>query len=310
MRPPTIATPTFSGAYLDRGGGRRTDERWVAERHEEPATRAVAAAEGRALVVEDGQDRLALARFALGSMSAGRGPGPVLLGLEDGRAVFGIDLEALEGQEVEQLAPGAQVVGLREAGARLSPVDAGLAAYAATLLAWHRRNPRCSWCGARTEMGEAGHVRCCPSCNAIHHPRTDPVAIMLVLDGDRVLLGRQPSWPEGFYSALAGFVEPGESVEEAVVREVREESGVEVRDPRYVSSQPWPFPGSLMLGFVATYRGGEAAVGDDELDDVRWFTREEVAAAAAGEVGAVLRLPPPVAIARRLLSGWLGEHDG
>jgi NAD+ diphosphatase len=158
-------------------------------------------------------------------------------------------------------------------------------------------------------MGEAGHVRLCPACGAQHHPRTDPVVIMLVVDGDRVLLGRQPSWPPGRYSALAGFVEAGESLEEAVAREVLEESGVSVREPHYVASQPWPFPASLMLGFVAAYGGGEAAVRDAELEDVRWFTRDELAAAARDCAG-TLQLPPPLAIARRLIDGWLAREIG
>ena len=138
---------------------------------------------------------------------------------------------------------------------------------------------------------------------------------MLVLDGERVLLGRQASWPAGRYSALAGFVETAESLEEAVAREVLEEAGVEVRDPRYVSSQPWPFPSSLMLGFTAEYAGGEPAARDGELEDVRWFTRDEVVAAAALDASSSvgrrhratrgLLLPPPVAIARRLVDGWL-----
>jgi NAD+ diphosphatase len=146
-------------------------------------------------------------------------------------------------------------------------------------------------------------VRACPRCGALHHPRTDPVVIMLVEDGDRVLMGRQAAWPEGRYSALAGFVEPGESLEEAVAREVREESGVEIEQPSYSSSQPWPFPASLMLGFHATYAGGEPHTLDSELEDVRWFTREEVELAARGESG--FHLPPPIAIARRLIDEWL-----
>jgi NAD+ diphosphatase len=126
---------------------------------------------------------------------------------------------------------------------------------------------------------------------------------MLVLRGDEVLLGRQPTWPPGRYSALAGFVEPGESLEEAVAREVREEANVEVGPPRYVSSQPWPFPASLMLGFVAPWVSGEPRIGDEELEDVRWFSRAEVEDAVAGRGS--LRLPPPLAIARRLVDGWL-----
>ena len=170
-----------------------------------------------------------------------------------------------------------------------------LAAYAAGVLNWHRSHPHCARCGARTEMAEAGFLRTCPSCGAQHHPRTDPVVIMLVLDGDRVLLGRQPSWPAGRYSALAGFVEPGESLEEAVAREVHEEAGVQVRGVRYVASQPWPFPSSLMLGFFADYAGGDPHVRDAELEDVRWFTREELADTV---------LPPPLAIARTLIDTW------
>jgi NAD+ diphosphatase len=145
-------------------------------------------------------------------------------------------------------------------------------------------------------VAEAGFVRACPNCGAQHHPRTDPVVIMLVLDGDRVLLGRQPSWPAGRYSALAGFVEPGESLEEAVAREVREEAGVEIANARYIASQPWPFPSSLMLGFFADHAGGEPHVVDAELEDVRWFERDELADTI---------LPPPLAIARTLIDTWL-----
>ncbi|MDP9401248.1 MAG: NAD(+) diphosphatase, partial [Actinomycetota bacterium] len=202
----------------------------------------------------------------------------------------------------------ARLVGLREAAALLEQADGGLVAYAAALLHWHRRHPRCSACGAATQVGEGGLVRRCPGCGAHHHPRTDPVVIVLVTDGDRALLGRQPSWPPGRYSALAGFVEPGESLEEAVAREVLEEAGVRVGPPRYRSSQPWPFPASLMLGFLAPYEGGELEARDAELEDVRWLSRRELLDAAA-ELGPV-RLPPRLAIARRLVEGWLAETDG
>ena len=141
--------------------------------------------------------------------------------------------------------------------------EGGLVAYVAALLNWHRRHRFCAACGAPSHVGEGGLIRACPRCGTDHHPRTDPVVIMLVTDGDRVLLGRAPSWPERRYSALAGFVEPGESLEEAVAREVAEESGVEVGPPRYVASQPWPFPSSLMLGFEAPYRGGEPRALED-----------------------------------------------
>jgi NAD+ diphosphatase len=196
------------------------------------------------------------------------------------------------------------LMGLRDVGALLSPGDAGLLAYATAMVNWHRRHPHCAVCGARTEVAEAGFLRHCPDCGAQHHPRTDPVVIMLVHDGERALLGRQATWPAGRYSALAGFVEPGESLEEAVAREVLEEAGVQVDDVRYRSSQPWPFPASLMLGFHARYAGGEAGVLDGELEDVRWFERSELAAIARGEVEG-MAMPPPLAIARRLIDEWL-----
>jgi NAD+ diphosphatase len=140
-----------------------------------------------------------------------------------------------------------------------------------------------------------------------HHPRTDPVVITLVHDdgGERVLLGREPTWPAGRYSTLAGFVEPGESLEEAVVREIGEEAGIAVADVRYRSSQPWPFPASLMLGFEAAYAGGEVHPHDQELEDVRWVSRAELERAVAGE--GPLQVPPPLAIARRLMEGWLAR---
>jgi NAD+ diphosphatase len=216
----------------------------------------------------------------------------VLLGVDgDGHAVFAAD--AGEGF-------GGEHVGLRDLAPVIGQADGALVAHAVALLNWHRRHAFCANCGNPTEVREAGHLRVCPVCGAQHHPRTDPVVIMLIIDGDRALLGRQASWPERRYSALAGFVEPGESLEEAVAREVREEAGVEVSGVRYRSSQPWPFPSSLMLGFTDRWERGEPAVGDGELQDVRWFTRDEVRAGRDG-----LRLPPPEAIARRLVDEWL-----
>jgi NAD+ diphosphatase len=274
-------TNTFAGAALDRASHRRTDQAWIAERLTDPTSRAVVVGpdgpwidgDRPALVPVDGTEAVFL----------GVGPG--------GAAIFAVAAD--EGG-----------VGLRDAAGRLSAADAGLVAYAVAMVNWHRGHPHCARCGAATAMGEAGHVRVCPSCGAVHHPRTDPVVIMLVHDGDRVLLGRQARWPAGRYSTLAGFVEPGESIEEAVAREVREEACVEVAEPRYRSSQPWPFPASLMLGFHVPYASGDPRASDAELEDVRWFDRAEVAAMARGDAG-VLALPPSEAIARRLIDEWL-----
>jgi NAD+ diphosphatase len=285
------AANTFTGAALDRAGDRRTDPEWVAAQRAHPRARAVVVGpEG--IHVAGGDDP----RLGLVPLASTRGEGALLLGLDALGPVFALDAERAD----------VPLLGLRDAAAVLPQADGGLAAYAAALLNWHRRHGFCANCGAPTEVADGGLVRRCAACGTEHHPRTDPVAIMLVTAPGRVLLGRQASWPAGRYSALAGFVEPGESLEEAVAREVHEESGVTVGTPAYVSSQPWPFPSSLMVGFTAPWAAGEPAVRDAELEDVRWFTRAEVAAAAAGR--GPLGLPPPLAIARRLIDGWLRQE--
>jgi NAD+ diphosphatase len=225
---------------------------------------------------------------SLDGLSGGDG---YFLGLSDGVPLF-----------VVPAPEDVVLTGLREAAAILSHADAGLVAYASALAHWHDTHRFCSVCGERTEAQDGGHSRRCPN-GHVHHPRTDPVVIMLVSDGDRLLLGRRPPWPPGRYSCLAGFVEPGESLESAVAREVLEEAAVVVGAVEYRLSQPWPFPLSLMLGFEATYASGQARVADAELEDVAWFTREEIRA------GTPL-LPPPFTIARRLIDGWLeGGHS-
>lgn len=183
--------------------------------------------------------------------------------------------------------------------AELPAYEGGLAAYASALLNWHRSHGYCGRCGSPTESDWAGFVRRCVSCDAAHHPRTDPVVIMLVVKGNRVLLGRQPQWSPGRYAVLSGFVEPGETPEEAVAREVLEETGVSVGDARYVAAQPWPFPMSLMLAFVASWEAGEPMPGP-ELETARWFSREELLADDGRP-----KLPPRVAIGRQLIDGWL-----
>lgn len=291
-----VGENTFAGARLDRVTERRRDAAWVTAQRADAASRAIVASDGH--VLADGDK---LVRVALSDVGASSSE-PLLLGLEGGRALFAVDAEGLD---PGRLAP-ARLVGVRDIAARLVQADGGLLAYAIALLNWHRRHGFCSVCGRPSDVAEAGLLRVCPHCGAQHHPRTDPVVIMLVTDGERVLLGRQPSWPARRYSALAGFVEPGESLEDAVAREVLEETGVEVTEQSYVSSQPWPFPSSLMLGFSARYAGGEPAARDGELEDARWFSRAELEAAAAGD--GPLLLPPQLAIARRLIDGWLEEH--
>ncbi|HSD79016.1 MAG TPA: NAD(+) diphosphatase, partial [Solirubrobacteraceae bacterium] len=320
-----MAAPnTFAGGTLDRAATRRADGAWVAAQERHPAARAVVGDVSGVLAAGD-----APALVPLGALSGE----PVLLGLDADGPLFAVDLADLAGARagaadawtprgswVGDAGPGraadvpgapddAAFRGLRDLAPGLGAADAGLLAHAAALLHWRRTSRHCGRCGGATEAREAGHVRACTACGLQIHPRTDPVVIMLVTDGDRVLLGRQPSWPAGRFSALAGFVEPGESLEAAVAREVREEAGVDVGAVRYVSSQPWPFPASLMMGFEAEWAGGEAAVADAELEAVRWCTARELEAArdGAGE----LQLPGPQAIARRLVEGWLdGRASG
>ena len=277
----------FSGPSLDRAPAERGREGWVDARRADPRARAVLIGEG-GVWIDDG-------RLVLAPPDGSE----VFLGLADGIPLFAVDTGAA------QPARG-HAAGLRAAATELSQPEAALAAYAASLLGWHRRHRFCANCGAPTGVADGGHERHCPACEAHHFPRTDPVVIVRVVDGrGRLLLGNQSRWEEGRYSLLAGFVEPGETLEDAVRREVAEESAVQVGAVSYVASQPWPFPSSLMLGFQALAERGEPLADGVELTDVRWFERAEVAEAAAGR--GALRLPPPYSIARRLIDAWLGQ---
>jgi len=290
---------------LDRAATLRADDAWVARALEDPASRLLAAgAEG--LLVEDAAGGPALARRELAALADADRAGPILLGLDGSRPLFAVDLDALRPDALAALGRGGRTIGLRDAGAMLSRTEAGLAAYLMALLNWHRRHRFCANCGAATAVAEAGYSRRCGACGVMHFPRTDPVVIMVVEHAGSVLLGRHEGWPPRQYSALAGFVSPGESLEEAVVREVREEAGIECHDPTFVTSQPWPFPSSLMLGFHARSNGGRPAANDGELEDVRWFEREVVRAAIDG-ANAELRVPPSISIARYLLERWAAD---
>ena len=228
----------------------------------------------------------------------------VFLGVKEGTPHFAFDLSHVEDPEAR--APFARrgiFVDLRSVGTLLPPDEGGLLAYAKGILHWHERHRFCGNCGQPTESREAGHLRICSdhSCGVSHFPRTDPAVIMLIGRGNRAVLGRKSEWPDGMYSALAGFVEPGESLEEAVAREVKEEVAIEVANIRYHSSQPWPFPASLMLGFYADALSDEIAFDPDELEDARWFTRDELKAGGAG----LVRRARSDSIARRLINDWV-----
>src|SRR6478735_3150362 len=260
-------TPTFTGMPLDRAMDERMDGEVIARLLGDPRAGVLAASEQGVLVGDGDGDRPALLRLPavheVGERAAQTDDQPMLLGLDDGVPLFALDLDELPESERDALVDGGRVVSLREAGEILSRSQAGLAAYLAALLNWHRSHRYCANCGAPTLVKEGGYARRCPRCHTTHFPRTDPVVIMTVEHGDRLLLGRRPGWPSRRYSTLAGFVAPGETPEEAVVREVREESGIEAYGATYVTSQPWPFPSSLMLGFEAVSDGGTPTIGDD-----------------------------------------------
>jgi NAD+ diphosphatase len=294
----------FTGVTLDRVSTERKDPAVIERLHRDSAARAVLAGHDGVLVATDAD---AVLRTRLDAVD-GHAREPILLGLDGSTALFAVDFDALPVASREELTEAAALVPLREAGSSLPPGEAGLAAYATALLNWHRMHRFCSNCGAATDSEEAGFSRHCPVCATNHFPRTDPVVIMTVEHDDQLLLGRRSGWREPRSSVLAGFVSPGESAEEAVVREVQEESGIVVRDPVYVSSQPWPFPSSLMLGFAAQSDGGTPSPRDGELEEVAWYSRREIEDAIA-ERNPSLRLPPPVSIARFLIDRWVANAD-
>lgn len=257
-------------------------------------------AEGHALADAEGAPR-PLAGADIGE----RPPGAVLLGLDgDGRAWF-----ALAADAVEVAASGAPTrVDLRTAAGTWPLREATAFAQARAVLHWRARHRFCGACGGALDYERAGWLGRCMQCGLEHYPRTDPAVIVAVSDGARLLLGRQASWPARRYSTLAGFVEPGETLEQTIVREVFEESGVRVRACRYLASQPWPFPSSLMLGFMAEAEPDEPRPNDEELEDARWFTRDEVGAALRGETrDAGLLLSPRLSISRWLVECWYRE---
>jgi NAD+ diphosphatase len=317
---------TFTGAGLDRAtDGRRGTDGWLEGIRADPRGRALVAG---TTGLRAASGRLDLVR--LDELDAGGGHpqanGPHLLGIDAEGPLWAVDEDPPDPRPASRPpligagwprgeAPPERDgrMGLREAASVLPQREGALAAYAASVLNWHRTNRFCSICGSATDPGEGGLARTCGLCGTNHHPRVEPVVIMLVTDGDRVLLGRQHRWPPQRYSALAGFVSQAESLEEAVAREVEEEAGVEVGEPIYLSSQPWPFPSSLMVAFEVPWLAGEPGGRDPELQDVRWFSHGEVAEAAArneswdGEAEGALQLPPRSAIARRLLERWLAR---
>ena len=289
----------LSRGTVDRVTERRSDTAWLEAAWENPDTRVLVIDDGRALVQLNGVTGPEL--VFVGPADAPQGV-RFLLGQDaDGTVYFGVSAP------VARSVDGAKAISLRSIGALLGDRDAGLFTHAVALANWHATHTHCPRCGTPTVPEPAGDSTRCPKDGTEHFPRTDPAVIMLVTDqDDRCLLGRNAAWPERRFSILAGFVDSGESAEQAVIREVREETGILVGDIRYLGSQPWPMPRSLMLGFSAQAPAGQhIQVNDTELAEALWFTRAELLRSIeAGE----LSIAPPVSIARRIIESWYGAE--
>jgi len=285
--------PGFTGGTLDRADHLRHDADGLAAAIGDWRARLLKLDALQPDVTEDGR---------LGWTSLADAPDDaelLLLGLADGRPHFAA---FVPGMRVSN-APAMRSPALMAALHSLAPGESATYAAARSLIDWHARHGFCANCGTATDIFRAGWGRKCPNCAAEHFPRVDPVVIMIAEHGGRALLGRGKGWPPGRYSALAGFLEPGEAIEEAVAREIHEEAGVRVRGVRYVASQPWPFPSQLMMACIATAEDDTITLDTNELEDAIWVPREEVRAILAGETGAFLA-PPPYAIAYTLLTEW------
>lgn len=297
----------FSANPLDRCEAERRDEAWISAQIHAPSTRFLPFHRLQVLTGSvAGTNRLTWLEGAAGANLIGAQP-PVLLGKRDGVVHFGVDVSHFDDPAaIPGLAATGQFTDCRFAAMNMETPETGIIAQARAQIHWHASHRYCSVCGTESEPRRGGHVRVCPKCKSEHFPRTDPVAIMLVTDGDRCLLG-QPKGPlvkTGIYSALAGFIDQGESIEEAVRREVKEEAGLTVGKVRYHSSQPWPFVSSLMIGCHAEALTTDIHMDTEEMHDVRWFSRQEIVDARAG-THPKLKLPGPIAIAHHLIAAWI-----
>jgi NAD+ diphosphatase len=303
-----LGQPGFVTHILDRAAHLRGDDARLLtlEGHRD----------ARAYVIN--RDSLVVKREAAGprvllgideALKFGANPGTVFLGLRDGAPVFGMGISpaAVETLLTREDVTVTELRGMVMQGVVPAPQLSAIA-MAKSLVNWHQRHGYCANCGSRTAMREGGWKRDCPNCKAEHFPRTDPVVIMLVTSGDKVLLGRQKHFPPGMYSCLAGFVEVAETIEDAVRREIFEESGVRCTDVRYYMTQPWPYPSSLMIGCAARATTEDIVVDRTELEDARWFDRREATLMIKREHPDGLAGPHPFAIAHHLLARWL--HDG
>jgi NAD+ diphosphatase len=287
----------FAGAFVDRNGERRKDPDWLAEAVSSDETCFVPVWGDRCLVGGDPPRAILLSRAEISPFA--NADNVIFLGLFRNQPAFAV---ALSSSNEAPFTDRGEFKDLRFIGTVLPLDEANLAAHARALVLWHSATLYCGKCGSASQPDASGNVRRCSNadCGTEIFPRTDPAIIVLVADGDRCVLGRQPSWPEGRYSTIAGFVEPGESLEDAVRREVYEETNIRVGAVHYHSAQPWPFPSALMLGFTAEAISDDIVLNDGELEDARWFTREEL---RSGNVG----LPFRISIARRLVDHFIND---
>ena len=296
MLPPVITlTQIYAADALDRAAHRRRDADWLAAARGEARTRVVLLSELR-FTVTGSEEAPLLHAPTVGELGAALPPEAIFLGERDGTAWFALDLGGA-------LPARGRLSELRAVSLLLPADDAALLAYARAVAHWHHGHRFCGRCGTPTEVVQGGHARRCPVCGGETFPRTDPAVIVLVTRGDRCLLARSGRFPPGMYSTLAGFVEAGESLEQTLRREVREEVGVELDELTYRASQPWPFPQSLMLGFRATARDAALRIDQDEIEDALWLTRAEI----ADRERCPVRLPNRDSIARFLIEEWLAE---
>jgi NAD+ diphosphatase len=298
----------FVAQVLNRAHNRRKNEDWVLERHDAPDSLFLALWESRVLVTDGDAPKPVLLKQSEIRPAMQDGAEALFLGEDEGCSVFALELRTGNDLPPPNLAEFGNFRDLRAIGPLLSKKDGSLLAYAKTLTYWHGRNHFCGACGSRSKVTEGGHLRACcnPNCGALHFPRTDPAIIVLIHSGGKCLLGRQAMWPKLMYSVIAGFVEPGESAEAAVVREAFEEAGARVKNIFYHSSQPWPFPYSLMLGFTAEAESESICLGDKELEDARWFSRQEFQLAVEN---GTLRLPSTISIAYHLMEDWFDAES-
>lgn len=298
-------THVFAGNPLNRGDAERRDPTWLAAAARREDSRYLPLWQLNALVsTGDALNLQWLSTPAIDALDID--VPPVFLGLDNDQPHFAIDISEVHDPLHELgLGDSHRFEDARTAAMQLPIADTGILAQARSQVDWHRRHRFCSVCGSPTEQQKGGHVRKCPNCGADHFPRTDPVAIMLITDGDRCLLG-QPKGPLvrlGMYSALAGFIDQGESIEEAVRREVMEEAGISVGMVRYHSSQPWPYPSSLMIGCHGIAESTDIRIDESEMHDVRWVARDEILDALAGNPRDV-KVPGELAIAHHLIRSW------